>query len=290
MSRLLAIVAALVAAALLAACGGEDEGSPPDAAELLATAFSTPVESGRMSLTADVQVDGIAALGDGIQLRLSGPFTRTAADLDVTLGGLGPALTGGFTLTEDNVYVGFAGRSYELGEELVEELRDDVEERTGRDAESLSLEALGIDVERWLRDPQVQGDEEVGGEPVTRIAAGVDAARVLADLAGFAETTGGSLKVPAEDVEALAGLVEDSQVEVDVSKRDGTIRRVALEVEFEVPEAARGEFGGAEGGAVKVDVTLAEVGEPQRIEPPEDARPLGDLLRQFGLGAELLQQ
>ncbi|MEX2195620.1 MAG: hypothetical protein WD844_10075 [Thermoleophilaceae bacterium] len=289
MPRNLAILPAILAAVLLVACGSEDEQPSADAGELLAKAFDAPVESGRMSLTAELQVDGIPAFGDGIEIQLNGPFTKTSADLDVSVGGFGPGLAGGLTFAEDNVWLSVGGRAYEVGEELIDELNGDIEEQTGRDAGSLTLASLGIDIESWLADPRVEGDEEVSGEPVTKVVSTLDASKVLADLNAFAGSTSDT-ELSGDELELFAGFAEDSTVDVYVSKVDGTIRRVALELEFEVPEEARGDFGGAEGGAAAIDVTFTDIGEPQRIEPPADARPLEDLLRQFGLGPELLLQ
>lgn len=283
MPRPFALVLFLALAALIAAGCGEDEQASADASDLLATAFETPLESGRMSLTADVQVDGVPFLGDGIDVRLEGPFTGREAQLDASIGGLGPGLGGGFVLTEDNVFLTFAGRSYELGEDVVEQLKDKFKSETGKDAGSASLSDLGIDLETWLRDPRVDGEDEVGAEPVTKVVAGIDASAVLSDLAPLA-------RAPEAELERLSGFLEEGRADVYISREDQTVRRVTLDVEFAVPEDARGDLAGAEGGAARIDVTFTEVGEPQEIEVPTDARPLGDLLEGLGLGMELFRQ
>lgn len=289
MPRTLAILLAFLAAAVLAACGSEDEQPTADAGQLLSEAFRTPVESGKVSLTAELQVDGLPGFGEGIEIRAGGPFTKTAADLDVSVGGLGPGLAGGFTVTEDNAFVTVGGRAYELGEEPMAQIKREFKRDTGQDIDS-SFADLGIDVAEWIEDPRVEGEEEVAGTTVTKVSGSLDAARVLEDLEGPFGMAREPLALSDEDREQLAGFAEDARLDVYVHEATDTIRRVTFDVEFEVPEDARGRTGGAEGGAATIDVTFSDIGEPQRIEPPDDARPLDDLLRQFGLGAELFLQ
>lgn len=289
MPRTLAILVALAAAALLAACGSDDEQHSADAGRLLAEAFQTPVERGKMSLAAELQLDGLPGFGDGIEIRAKGPFTKTETDLDVSIGGLGPGLAGGLTVTEDNIYIEVAGSAYELGEDELARIKREFEEETGRDSDS-SFADLGVDIAEWIEDPRVEGQEKVAGTTVTKVSAGLDVAQMLEDLQGALGMARESLALSKEDRERLAGFAEDARVDVYVDEASQTVRRVALDVEFEVPEDARGHIGGAEGGAATIDLTLTDIGRPQRIEAPGDARPLDDLLRQFGLGAELFLQ
>ena len=289
MRRPLAILLTLLATGLLAACGSEEEQPSADAGRLLSEAFRTPVESGKLNLTAELQVDGLPGFGEGIEIRANGPFTRTETDLDVTVGGFGPGLSGGFTVTKDNAYISVAGRAYELGEEAIAQMKREFEEDTGQDIDS-SFADLGIDPAGWIEDPRVEGDEEVAGTTVTKITGSLDAAQVLKDLEGPFGMSREPLALSDEDREQLAGFAEDARIDVYVDEATDTVRRVTFDVEFEVPEEARGSIGGAEGGAAKIDVTLTDIGQPQRIEPPEDPRPLDDLLSQFGLGAELFLQ
>lgn len=289
MLRTLAILGVL-AAGLLSACGSEETQNSADARELLSRAFATPVESGRMSAVAEIDIDGVALLDNGLKLTMSGPFTREAADLDVSVGGFGPGLSGGLTFTEDNVWITVAGRAYELGEDAFSDLMGQTGAHRKDGDGALTLESLGIDLEEWLTGATVEGDDEVGGAAVTKITAEVDAARVLDDVGGLMEKHEAEKAPSADDVEKLSEFLEDANVEIYVGKADDVVRRAVIELEFEVPEDRRADLAGAEGGAISFDVTLSDVGEPQRIEPPADARPLDDLLGQFGFGPELLQQ
>lgn len=292
--RPLATLAALAVLAVptLAACGGDDGGSA-DARDLLDRAFSTPIESGRLDVAAEVQVDGVERLDDPIRLQLRGPFAGATGqgiprlDWDVSFSGAGLSLSGGLVVTADNAFVEFQGTDYEVGEERFAGF----EERLERDGRERTLADLGIDASDWVEEPEVEGDEEVAGAETTKVAGTVDVLAVVDDLAEAAEKTGGDaapLELTDEQREQLEDVVEDAAVEVFVAKDDGTLRRLSLDVEFEVPEDQREDVGGAEGGSASLDVTLAGVGQEQPIQAPEDAKPLSELLSRFGIGAESL--
>lgn len=293
--RRLAAPLAACAALALGACGGDGGEADRDARELLQRAFNTPVESGVVDLRADVAIDGVEELRGPIRLELAGPFADAAgpgsvpsADLDVSLRGGGLGLSGGLVLTGDNAFVSFQGEDYELGQELY---RSFVQELGGEEARSLAQ--LGIDVADWIEDPQVDGEEEVAGAPTTKVVGEVDVLAVVDDLAALEERVGGGsseLRLDEEDREQVSRFVEDTHVEVYVAEDDGTMRRLVVEVEFEVPQDQREEAGGAEGGSASIEYTVEQVGREQRIEAPEDARPLADLLERFGLDRESLLQ
>jgi hypothetical protein len=49
-----------------------------------------------------------------------------------------------------------------------------------------------------------------------------------------------------------------------------------------VPEEDRRRLNGLSGGTLTLDVELTEVGQPQRIEEPEDSRPMSELNKLLG--------
>lgn len=283
MRRPLAILVAVLLAALLpVACGGDDE-PEPDAGELLAEAFSNHPESGKASATVKLQAEGAEALDDGVELRLSGPFSREGVAFDVSAVGLVPGLAGRITATRDNLWLSFAGRSYEAGEGLVGSLLSEV---LGH-ARKQHGDGARAGVARWLTDARVDGEEELDGEDATKVVAKLDGAAVAADVAGLAGDAGRELS--DEDREIVGRLLGDVTVAVWVAGSDTTVRRLAARASFEVPETLRDRVLGAERGRLELDLTLTDVGEPQEIEVPEDARPLDELLRQFGLSLEMLR-
>ena len=295
--RRLLLLLALIASLAVAACGDdEDDGggsSTRDARELIQRGFNTEVESALLSADFDVQIDGPDGEGESFALELGGPYVSNGAqrlpsvDLDVSFSGGGQSLAAGVIVTEDNAFVSFGGDDYEIGEELIGTLNRQTEEAAeGRS----TFEDFGIDVGGWVRDPEIQGEEDVEGTSTTKVSGEVDARRVIEDYVKLTEAMGPllgeePLELSADDVEQLGRLVEESRLDLYVAD-DGTLRRLTLDLEFQVPEGLRDRAGGIQGGSAKIDMTLSEVGEPQRIEAPEDARPIDELLGRFGLGSE----
>lgn len=297
MRRLVPLIA-LLAALAAAGCGDDNDTGAPrgDAPELIQRAFSTPVDSGRLALDADVQIDGPAGGDEAYGLEVSGPFDSNgparlpSADLEVALSGLGPPVSAGLVLTPDNAYLAFGGEHYELGEEIVGGLMRRGEEAAGGRS---TPEDLGVDPSRWLRNAELSGEEDVEGTGATRVSGEIDAAQVLADYDRLVREYGSALGAdpPALTPELrrlLAGSLEESRADVYVAG-DGTLRRLVLDLEFRLPPELRERAGGIAGGSLELDLTLSDVGEKQRIEAPEDARPIGELLGRFGLGREALQ-
>ena len=298
--RRLSFLLALICTLGVVACGGEDDDgggeSTRDARELVQRAFNTDVESARVAVAVDVEIDGPEGESETFAVKLNGPYASNGGqklpslDLDLRFSGGGQSLTAGLVVTEDNAFVSFGGETYEIGEELVRELNRQSEHAAeGRS----TFEDFGIDVARWLRDPRVEGEEDVAGAGTTKVSGEIDARRVIEDYVGLLQEFGPLLgEDPPElgegDAQRFAGILEESRIDLYVAD-DGTLRRLVLEVEFQLPEDLRDDAEGIEGGSATIDVTLSDVGEEQRIEAPEDARPIDELLGRFGLGPESLQ-
>ncbi len=87
-------------------------------------------------------------------------------------------------------------------------------------------------------------------------------------------------KVPELDDDGLDKVedaVEKLDFEVNVDD-DNMLRRALVEAEFDMPE---GIPGGLEGGEVKLEVVLDEVGTDPEIRAPANALPLSLLLGQL---------
>ena len=296
--RRLLVLLALLSTLGVAACGSDDSGAPSSGARsLVQRALDTPVKSGRLDLKLGLRVAGVRELADGVKLELKGPFSSNgraklpSADLDLSAGGLGPGLGAGLVLTGDNAYVSFGGRAYEVGEDFVRELNSESRRaRGGRE----SLEDFGIDPVRWIRAPEVAGHEEVAGTETTKVSGDVDVRRVLSDVAKLGGEVGSvagrrPFDLTDADQRRIVEAVKKASIDLYVAG-DGTLRRAVLDVRFEVPEEERRAAGGAEGGSAMLDLALSDVGEAQHIEAPANARPLRELLEQFGLGPESFLQ
>ena len=279
MRRLLPLLA-LLASIVAVGCGEDEEPAAEtgNARALLQQAFSGEMRSGRLALESSLRIDD-----EAYALEVSGPFVShgadkiPSADLDVSFSGFGPVLSGGVVLTEDNAFVSFGGDTYEVGEELVRRFNREGEAAAdGRD----SFEDFGVDPSRWLRDPEVAGQEDVEGTETTKISGDIDVERLLADFAKLDEifgAVGGGERLDLDDAqrERAAEAIEESHADVYVAD-DGTLRRLVVDVTFKE-------------GSAKLDLSFSDVGEPQRIEAPEDAKPIDELFGRFGLGQEMFQ-
>ena len=284
---LLSILA--LVALVVAGCGGG--GDEEDAQATIDKAFSTSIDSANVALAFDVQVDGVAQLQEPVQVKLSGPFQSNgneklpSLDWDASFSGGGQSITGGLVSTGDEVYVNFQNEDYEVPKAQVDQINQQLAAQGGQNQ---SLSDLGVDPKSWLTDAETVGDEEVNGADTTHVTAGVDVAKMLEDLNSVAEQAGGAMGTSApqqltpEQIQQINDVVQDPTIDVYVAKDDDTLRRLNLEISFEIPEDQRAQLQGATGGSVKFSIDFSDVGQEQTIEPPADARPLNELQGALG--------
>jgi hypothetical protein len=283
--------AAIAAAAALAVGGCGGGGDDAGAKRLLDQAFRQPIQSARVTVDLTIEVKGIEELKDPIRLKLTGPYQSggekriPSFDWDVALSGGGQSISAGFLSTGRNVFVGFQGTHYELGEERVGQFNEQIGSR-GRGS---SLRQFGVDPTAWLSDARDEGSETVAGVDTTHVSAKVDVGRMLADLNKLVERAGSSVtgapppaQLTPEQRQQIEEVVEDPRFDVYVGKADKKIRRLSADLELSVPEEDRERVQGLEGGTIELTVVLAEVGKPQRVEAPRRARPLEELTSQLG--------
>jgi hypothetical protein len=158
---------ALLAVALVAAGGCGDDGAKSESAtRLLERGFATDVDTGVLSLEAELELEGGAAEGP-FRLELEGPFRAADSptqlpDLDLTFraDGAGREYEGRAILTRKNAWVEFQGETYEAGEELWAQARDAFEE--GGRGEPQTFADAGVDPLDWVTDLEESGEEDVG--------------------------------------------------------------------------------------------------------------------------------
>lgn len=295
---LFSLVAVLTLAA--AGCGGDDGGGggDGDARALLERSFAKQVKSGDLSLSIDADLEGSEMLRGPISVSLSGPFASAGGeqvpqlDWDLAFEGQGQNFAAGVILTEDNAFVDFQGQTYEAGTELYQQFASSFEEQQSGDG-GQSLSALGIEPDQWLDDPTLEDGEDIGGDSTQLVTGTVDVGSVTQDFAELLqspafrqqlESQGQQIPEPSEeDLQRLEDAVENVSFEANVDEED-YVRRIALEVDFTVPEEDAEGAGGLEGGTVAFDYTLESVGGSPEIEAPADAAPITELLQRFGLG------
>ncbi len=286
------VLACLTVAALAAAgCGGGDGAATSrETASLLADTFGAgkSVRSGRIDLTLDVSAKGLPNLREPLVAHVTGPFQsvgdgkppKFAFDLDLASGG--SKVKAGAISTGAKGYLTFAERAYALPDGAFGALG------AGKAGTGLSLGALGIDPRRWLRDPRREGEEDVGGVRTIHLAAGVDVTRLLADVdrllakadsSGVTGATGA--QVPAALDAATRRTIERSirsaTVDVWTGREDHTLRRIAVDVRFDVPADERARGSAPQTGRVRFDLAFADLNREQAIGAPAHPRPVSEL-------------
>lgn len=304
-SRLLTLLALLVAGvATLAACGEEQ-----DVQAILEETFAgqKEIDSGRLALGFRLTPTGGEPATGPISARLEGPFQAAEDDADVpafdvqlTVNAGPQTFTAGAVSTGDAGFLRFQGGTFQVPAPLFEQFaRSYVQaRREAQQGGGQSFAALGVDPRAWLRDPRIVGEEEVAGADTTHIRSGIDVARLLEDInrllvragqLGVAE--GGQVpeQLTPEQIRLVTAAVRRAQMDLWTGEDDRILRRLRLEVDYQLPEEAREEAPedarGLTSARAALELTLADLGEEQEIVAPQDARPLGELLGRLPEGS-----
>jgi hypothetical protein len=161
--------------------------------------------------------------------------------------------------------------------------------RAGKE-DGRNLADFGVNAREWVVDASDEGDEDVGGVETTHVSGKLDVSHLLEDLNTVVQEAaklGGQVgqSAPPELTDEQKGqiedVVEDPSFDAYVGNDDDRIHRLSADVDFEVPEDAREQAGGLEGGRVSFSIEFANVGSPQPISPPDDARPISELTQQL---------
>lgn len=304
---------ALAATLGIAACGG---GSGADARKVVNQTFQGKkrVDSGKLnlSMTANLRATGLAAtqVKEPIVIRMSGPFQSRgntqlpAMDLQLSATGSGQDFSAGAVSTGDKGYVTFQGKPYSVPDSVFAKFKRGFEQQQKQDNQApnnLDLKALGINPDAWLKNPKNEGDEDVGGATTTHVSSEVDIDALLKDLDNLlrrADQLGLSKQqlqqVPrglnSQSRQQIKASIKKAKVDIWTGKDDKTLRRLRLDLSFELPPALQTQAQGVQGGDVKLDLEIADVNKPQDIKAPANPRPWSELQKQFGnstLGSSL---
>jgi hypothetical protein len=277
--------------ALLAGCGGG--GNDEEAREILERGFSAPIGSAKLAVDLTARLEGIPQQKGPVKVELTGPYRANGpgelpdADLAVVISGGGQTFSFGLLSTGERAYVRFGGTAYEVDRETVARLNGSGS--GGRGAQGLRgalRSRFGVDPLGWVTNFEDEGEAEVNGVETQHVRAEVDVRDALRDLNRVVERTAEPGTPPPtlddEQIESIAGVVDDPKLDVYVGPDDGRIRRVSLDFAFEVPEDDRRRLNGLKSGTVTLDVELTEIGKPQPIEEPRSARPMSELNQLLG--------
>lgn len=252
----LAAASVLAAAALLGACGGDDEA----AQRTLGTASERlgALRSGDLDLDLELAPTG----GDGagtIGFRIDGPVGsgedgKPRADVEYTQRAGEQSATIRLVANGTRAFACADGNEVALTPEQAQRFTAAVPGGDGAGA------LRGIDLRRWIAEPEASEGEPIAGDPTTRITGRLRAGRVLRDLARQAADAGagGAAKALAdEDADDLSEAIRTSDVGLSVGREDGLLRRLDLELEVQLPERLR-ESVGFEGARLRIEATIAK--------------------------------
>jgi hypothetical protein len=299
MTRLFALVLCAFALVGVTACGGGS--SDKSAADVLKDTFGAdhPIKSGRLDVGLKLNLSGLSGVNGPVDIRLRGPFKSNggrripAFDFDLSLAASGTTFTAGAVSTGDAGFVKFQGSTYDLGKDLFERFRkgyEDAAKQSGTSKDSgPSLKSLGIDPQRWLRNPVKVGEEDVGGTKTVHVKAQVDVAALLQDVDTVLRKAGNlgvkNASVPqglsAAERRQVQDAIKTTAFDVWSGKDDGTLRRLRVAVSFDAPKGTSSKTGALSKGDVALDVTIADLNKDQTINPPSGTKPLSDLTSQL---------
>ena len=299
--RLLILFALLLAAAAtLGACGEEE-----DVQAILEETFAgedKEVESGRLALALRITPSGGTPATGPIAARLEGPFAASedegglpAFDLDLSVNAGPQTFSAGVVSTGEAGFVRFQGATFQLPEQIFAQFRQGYlqSRKEGEQGSGgpQSFASLGVDPRGWLRDPQIVGEEEVGGADTTHIRAGIDVSRLLEDInrllsqagkLGVLEPGQTPQQITDEQRRLVTEAVRSAQMDLWTGEDDRILRQLRVQVDYVIPQEAREKAQGLTSGQLALQITIADLGEDQEIEAPEGARPLEELLGPLG--------
>lgn len=287
---------------LLAACGsgGGDSASSSDADKILNDTFGGghSVKSGNLALDLQLTAKGVQALSRPIRLKLVGPFQSLGKGklpkfaFELALDGGGQTFTAGATSTGDKGYLELDGTSYLLPDSVFAAFKQGFSQSqsAGNKKDTTTLAALGIHPRAWLKSALTAGDEDVEGTKSHHVTAEIDVAKFLDDLdsllgkagsLGAGATTGVPTSISPETKRIIANAVTKATFDVWSGAKDGTLRRLAIDIAFDVPAADRSKAGGLESGQLKIDVTIADLNKPQDIAAPANPKSYSELTKKI---------
>jgi len=300
-ARIISVFVALIAlAATLAACGG---GGSDDPQSVVEEATLKGIESGKMDLAVDVNVQG--EKGGKVEVALSGPFQSESEaeypelDLSVSskgsLGGKDLNREGGLTLLGNKAYVAYEGTEYEVDPTTFNYVKSTLKQQNGEQGESSEIaackEAAGeLELSDFVENLKSSGSAEVGGTSTTKVSGDLDATSAIEAVSTLIEdpkcseqlSAAGPLPSAAE-LDKAKSTVKDSlksaHVELYVGD-DHIVRRIVAQATIEPPKSSK---SGAKKVEVDLDLTLTGVNEEQTISAPSSSKPLSDLFLKLGI-------
>lgn len=305
----IALLAAVISLAgfAVAGCGGGSS-SGEDINKVLDQTFNrdNKLDSGKLVINATAKLQGVQQLSKPVTVRVGGPFEgleekvkdsgrlpRTDFEMSADAGG--QKIQAGSISTGDKLFVNFQGTDYVVPDSTVQRFKRQLIKTQAESDKSKQpdLGSLGIEPGKWLVDAKDEGTETIGGVETIHVSAGVNVERMLDDFDRLLSRAGElglssqqrqqlPARIPRSVRKQIVDSVKDTKLDVFTGKNDKVLRKIDVELKFEVPENLRQQAQGLQRGEVKFDYQVTEVNKPQTIATPKSARPLSELQRQFG--------
>ena len=275
----------VLCAAALVACGSADEGDSA-AKKAISQTFgsgASAIERGRVNARLQLEPEGLLAIGGPIVLKITGPFSVTGGafakfDLAFAATLAGDQYTGAIISTGQKGFVKLDSRTFSIDDAFVSKIRSGADK-----AKKSGLKAsLGIDPSTWISNPQMKGNEQVGGVQTQRIGGDVDVSKLLADIATLIDKVGGpssskSFLTPKLRKQ-IADAVKSATVDVWTGAQDKILRQIAVAIQFEFATDVKPPIAGLEAGKIHLKLRLDDVnGAAVKVSAPQHARPLSEL-------------
>ncbi|HVS28466.1 MAG TPA: hypothetical protein VHE14_02880 [Solirubrobacteraceae bacterium] len=290
------MLALVLALAGLSACGSSGGG----ANKLLKQTFakhSKKVTSGKLSVAVDISAGGVRNLSKPVSIKLTGPFQSQGAkqipkfDFALAFSGGGQSLSAGAVSTGDKAYLKFQGTPYEVPANIFAQFKQGFGQAQSKNTQKNqpTLKSLGLDPLRWLKNPKVLGDSNVGGAATKHVSASIDVPKFLDDvnkLLGKAGSLGGlpgSSRVPQritpQQRSKIQQQIKQANFDVYTGKDDKLLRKLNINLKV----AQKGQSGN-----VVISLEIDNLNESQTITAPANAQPFSQLASKLGgLGTAL---
>jgi hypothetical protein len=280
----------------VSACGSSND----DAQQVLKDTFSNgkSVKSGKLEIAINFSGKSASSTtNQPVSIQLTGPFQSRgkgqvpAFDLDASIGGGGASKTLGAVSTGTQGFVTVGTTAYVLPPSVFNRFKTSFAQSAAKNGNKTNtLGALGVEPLKWLKNPQVESDETIGGVDTKHVSAGVDVPKFLDDVDTVVKkaTAGGGAQgsqlpktsfTPAQKKQ-IGDAIKNAKFDVWSGKDDKIIRKLAVSLDFQTPKGSNAPQG-ITSGSLDFSVTLTDINKPQTITAPANPQPFAKLQTQI---------
>lgn len=277
----------------LTACGSKKSDSSNVDGVLKATfAGGNAVKSGQLKLSLDIGAQGSKG-SSPVAIKLGGPFqsqgksTLPQFDFDLLLDTGKQKFAAGAVSTTQAGFVKYQGSTYALSPDIFQSFKKgfvQAQSKKNGSSSNPSFASLGINPRRWLKDAKNAGEANVAGVQTIHITAGIDTGKLLDDVnqilgkAGALGSAAGRLPTKITDAQKkqFEDAVKSAKFDLYSGKADKTLRKVTVNLAFDVPKSQQ-KAAGLSSGTLVFDLEIDALNQPQTITAPTGAKPFSEL-------------